>query len=229
MAFAKNQPRGPDGKWIPTGAAKKVRRSAKSKANKKAYQKKRRSKAITIDKASSRQHRGVGLEGLKKNFIPYARVSKKSATIGANTGTFLPGTNKRVVFGQYARIETVNKTTKVDSVLKKGYKKLAPEGTRRALVGEHIKKNVKLDNPALRYETAGTSSRNGIQARLGTSRKAGPTVTVRRGTHKRRKAESKAGIKRYDKQVNKKKKAPKSRPTRRKQAAAKSKRKKKNT
>ena len=226
MAFNPNQPRGADGKFIATGASK-LRRAARSRNNKRAYRRKR-SAPIRINKAASRQARGVGITGLKKNLIPYARVSKKSATVGANTGTFIPGTNKRVVFGQYARIETVNKTTKIDRGLKKLGAKIAPEGTRRALVGKHIRKNVKLDNPAIRYSTPGTRSREGIQARLGTSRKAGPTLIVRRGQHKRLQSQSKSGIKAYNKAVNKAKKQSKPRPTRRRQAAARS-RKKRNT
>lgn len=225
--FNPNQPRGADGKFIATGASK-LRRSARSAANKKKYRKRKRSAPLSVNKAASRQYRGVGLTGLKKNLIPYARVSKKSATIGANTGTFIPGTNKRVVFGQYARIETVNKTTKVESGLKKLGARLAPEGSRRALVGKHIRKNVKLDNPAIRYSTPGTSSREGIQARLGTSRKAGPTLIIRRGQHKRLRPQSKAGIKAFDKAVNAGKKQPKPRPTRRRQAAARKNRKRRN-
>ena len=228
MSFSASQPRGPDGRWIPTGAAR-VRRATRSKANKRAYNaKRRRTSPITVNRASSRQERGVGLTGLKKNFIPYARISKKSTTIGANTGTFIPGTNKRVVFGNYARIETVDKSTKLDRVASRVSSKLIPKGSRRALVGEHIKKHVKLDNPAIRYSTPGTASREGIQARLGTSRKAGPTITVRRGSHKRTRAQSKAGIKAYNKAVNKGKKVN-TRPTRRRQAAARKNRKKRNT
>lgn len=230
MSFSASQPRGPDGKWIPTGA-RKVKRATRSAANKRAYGntvRKKRSAPIKIDRAASRQARGVGLGGLKKNFIPYARLSKKSTTIGANAGTFIPGTNKRVVFGNYARIETVNKSTKLDRVASRVSSKLIPKGSQRALVGEHIRKNVKLDNPAIRYSTPGTASREGIQARLGTSRKAGPTITVRRGSHKRTRAQSKAGIKAYNKAVNKGKKVN-TRPTRRRQAAARKNRKKRNT
>ena len=226
MSYSPSQLRGPDGRWISTGA-KKVRRSTRSKANKAAYRKKKRSAPIRVDRAASRQARGVGLGGLKKNFIPYARVSKKSATIGANSGTFIPGTNKRVVFGNYARIETVNKSTAIDRAAKSAYGKIAPKGTRRALVGEHIRKNAKLDNPAIRYSTPGTASREGIQARLGTSRKAGPTIIVRRGTHKRTVSQSKSGIKRYTK-ATAGKKVSKPRPTRRRQAAARKNRRKSN-
>lgn len=201
MSFSASQPRGPDGKWIPTGT-RKVRRSKRSKANKRAYAKPRTA-PIKISKAASRQNRGVGLSGLKKNLIPYARVSKKSATIGVNTGTFLPGTNKRIVVGQYARLESVNKSGKVDQAAKSVYGKIAPKGSRRALIGNHIRKNAKLDNPAIRYSTPGTGSREGVQVRLGTSRKAGPTLIVRRGSHKPAIAGSKLAVKRYDQKTRK--------------------------
>lgn len=231
MSFNPRQLRGPDGRWISMGGGKKVRRAARSKANKSAYKKKkRRSSPITIDRAASRRQRGVGFSGLKKNFIPYARVSKKSATVGANTGTFIPGTNKRIVFGNYARLESTNRSNKVDAMLSKTFKKLAPKGTRRAAIGQHIKKNAKISNPAVRYSTPGTSSRHGTEIRLGTSRKAGPTLTVRRGTHKRSRAESRAGIAQYDRRMKtiQGKKVSKPRPTRRRQAAARKNRKRRN-
>lgn len=227
MAYNPRQMRGPDGRWISTGVKRSTRKS-RSRANKNAYRGRKRKRAFKIDKAASRQDRGVGFTGLKKNFIPYARISKKSATAGANTGAFIPGTNKRIVLGSYARIETVNKATAVDRALSRIGQKIAPKGTKRDLVGQHIRKNVKLDNPAIRYSTPGTASREGIQARLGTSRKAGPTVTIRRGSHKRTRAQSKSGIKAYNKAVNKGKKVN-TRPTRRRQAAARKNRKKRNT
>ena len=230
MGFVASQPRGPDGKWISTGASR-ARRAARSKSNKRKY-KSRYKKPMPkrIDRAAARRQRGVGVSGLKQNTIPYLRVSKKSATAGFNSGTFIPGTNKRIVIGNYARIETVNKASKVDALASKIGRKIAPKGTRRALIGQHIKKNAKLDNPAIRYATPGTSSREGIQARLGTSRKAGPTLIVRRGTHKRTQAQSKAGIKTYNKRMStiQGKKVSKPRPTRRRQAAARKNRKRRN-
>ena len=231
--YRPSQPRGPDGKWISTGAKKAVRRSTRSKQNKKKYAARRKPRNKTpfkIDKASSRQDRGVGVGGLKKNFIPHARISKKSVTVGFNTGAFVPGSNKRVVIGNYARIESVNKKGSLDKAASKVLKKLAPERSKRGAVVRHIKQNAKLDNPAIRYSSPGTASREGIQARLGTSRKAGPTIIVRRGTHKRTKAESKSGIKSYNKSMRtiQGKKVSQPRPTRRRQAAAKKNRKKRN-
>lgn len=232
MSYNPGQLRGPDGKWISTGA-RRVSRKARSKANRKAYAGRRatgRRKPFKIDKAAARQERGVGLSGLKKNTIPYARVSKKSATIGVNTGAFIPGTNKRIVLGNYARFETVNKKTAVDRAIGRVGSKLIPKGTKRDLIGQHIRKNVKLDNPAVRYSTPGSASRNGTEFRLGTSRKAGPTLIARRGQHKRTKAESKSGIKAYNKRMNTLagKRVAKPRPTRRRQAAARKNRRKRN-
>ena len=231
MAYNPHQLRGPDGRWISTGA-RKVSRRAKSKANKKAYagrRAKRNRKPIRIDRAASRQDRGVGIGGLRKNFIPYARISRRSATIGANTGTFIPGTDKRIVFGNYARIENVRRT-KGESALSKFAQRIAPKGTKRAAVAEHIRKNAKVSNPAIRYSTPGTGSREGVQARLGTSRKAGPTLIVRRGSHKRTRGQSKAGIAQYDQRMRSisGKKVSKPRPTRRRQAAARKNRKRRN-
>lgn len=227
--YNSGQLRGPDGRWISNGmGGKKVKRAARSRANKKAYAKARmkRKSPIKISTASGRQARGVGLTGLKKNLIPYARVSKRSATVGANTGTFIPFTDKRIAFGSYLRFETVKKITALDKLAKSAWDSVAPKGSSRALVGEHLRKNVKIDNPAIRYSTPGTGSREGVQFRLGTSRKSGPTLIVRRGSHKRTRNESKSGIKKYDKRMKTLTgtKVSKPRPTRRRQAAAKKKR-----
>lgn len=226
------QKRGPDGRWISTGA-RKVSRAKRSAANKAAYagrHAKKRTAPIKMNVAASRQERGVGISGLKKNFIPHARISKKSITVGANTGTFIPGTNKRIVVGHYARLESTNKKGRIDKAGSSVYRKLVPEGSKRDVIGKHIRKNAKFSNPAIRYSTPGTSSREGIQFRLGTSRKAGPTLIVRRGEHKRTRAESKSGIKQYDKRMKTLagQKASKPRPTRRRQAAAKKNRKRRN-
>ena len=230
MAYNPRQLRGPDGRWISNGlSGKKVTRAARSKANKKAYAKarqRRKAPPIKITTAAGRQARCVGVEGLRKNFIPYARVSKRSATVGANTGTFIPFTDKRIAFGSYFRFEDVKKKTGVDKLLSKAYESIAPKGSARALVGEHIRKNVKIDNPAIRYSTPGTGSREGVQFRLGTSRKSGPTLVVRRGSHKRTRTQSKAGIKKYDTRMRALSgtKVSKPRPTRRRQAANRKKR-----
>lgn len=222
------QLRGPDGRWISTGlGGKKLTRAARSRANKRAHAARRQvsTRILTIDKVASRQNRGVGVAGLEKNLIPYARISKRSATVGANTGTFIPFTNKRISFGSYFKFEDARKTTAVDRLAKSAWNSIAPKGSTADLVGRHIAKHVRVDNPAIRYSAPGTGSRNGVQVRLGTSRKSGPTLTIRRGTHKRKQSESKQGIKRYDTQMRKiqgkRVKDSKPRPTRRRQAAKK--------
>ena len=53
--------------------------------------------------------RGQGRSGLTKNFTPYVRVNKRSQTLGFNTGTVIPGTGKRLAFGNYIRLESTNK------------------------------------------------------------------------------------------------------------------------
>lgn len=222
------QRRGPDGRWIRTGASgRRISRAARSRTNKKAHAARRTvsTKILTIDKTASRRNRGVGVKGLEKNLIPYARISKRSATVGANTGTFIPFTNKRINFGGFFKVEDARKKTAVDRIAQSAWNSVAPKGSTVDLVGRHIAKHVKVDNPAIRYSAPGTNSRHGVQVRLGTSRKSGPTLTIRRGTHKRTQSESKSGIKRYDKQMSKiqgkRVKESKPRPTRRRQAARK--------
>ncbi len=215
------QLRGPDGRWISTGV-KKSTRAARSAANKKAFAGKKASpkkRVVSIQTASSRQGRGVGLTGLKQNTIPHLRISKRSTTVGVNSGTFIPGTNKRIVIGNYARIEHVGKT-KYDQRKESLLAKAMPKGSKRDLLGKHVKKHVKLDNPAIRYSTPGTSSRHGVQARLGTSRHAGPTLIVRRGKHKTSQPSSKSGVKNYNKRMDQiaGRKVSKPRPERRKSA-----------
>ena len=226
------QKRGPDGRWISTGT-RKVRRSVRSAANKKAYagrRTKKRSTPITINRAASRQQRGVGVSGLKNNFTPQVRISKKSVTIGANTGTYIPGTNKRIVLGHYARIESTNKSGRVDKLTAKVAGKITPEGSKRAALAKHIRKNVKLDNPAIRYAIQGKQGGRGIEARLSTSRSAGPSLIVRRGGHNPTVEQSKSGIRKYDKRMAtlSGRKVSKPRPTRRRQAAARKNRKRRN-
>ena len=49
--------------------------------------------------SSNPAKRGIGTSGARKNFIPYARINQKSTTVGGNTGTFIPFTNKNKSFG----------------------------------------------------------------------------------------------------------------------------------
>ena len=136
--------------------------------------------------------RGVGVKGLKANTVPYVRANKRSQTVGVNAGTILPGTNKRIVIGGYARIESTTRETAVDRALKARVATVAPKGSRRGKVVSALRKNLDIKNPAVR------ASAGGAQVRLGTSRGAGPTVIVRRGKHRTVQSKSKAGVQKYD-------------------------------
>ena len=87
MSYNPRQLRGPDGRWISTGA-RRVSRSARSKANKRAYagRRKKRSAPIRINRSASRRQRGVGVSGLKKNFIPYLSDRRRYMSIRSTEG-----------------------------------------------------------------------------------------------------------------------------------------------
>lgn len=140
----------------------------------------------------SKKARGVGVKGLKANTVPYVRANKRSQTVGVNAGTILPGTNKRIVIGGYARIESTTRETAVDRALKAKVAVIAPSGSRRGRVAGALRKNLDIKNPAVR------ASAGGAQVRLGTSRGAGPTVIVRRGKHRIPQTKSKTGVQKYD-------------------------------
>ena len=164
-------------------------------------------------RAPKRVNRGIGVAGAKRNFTPYIRVNKRSQTIGYNTGTIIKGTNRRIVTGKYVRIETTTKKTPLDTALGNVMKKVAPQGTKRGYTRDYFKKNVVVTNPAIRAVVG----RN-AEVRLGTSRKAGPTIIVRRGKHKISEQAAKRAIRRYDtnaRKLNSKKKVSKPRPQRR--------------
>lgn len=167
---------------------------------------KNREKAIAANiargrrtKSRSRRHyghdrtrRGEGIAGLKKNFTPYARLNKNSSTGGFNVGTIIPGMNKRIVIGGYARLEGTKRKTALDSLVSRNANKLMPKGTTAGAVRGFWNKNVFFDNPGVRVKMGGT------QARLATSRASGPTIVIRRGKHKVVEAKSFAGMKRYN-------------------------------
>ena len=140
----------------------------------------------------SKKARGVGVKGLKANTVPYVRANKRSQTVGVNAGTILPGTNKRIVIGGYARIESTTRETAVDRALKAKVAVIAPSGSRRGRVAGALRKNLDIKNPAVR------ASAGGAQVRLGTSRGAGPTIIVRRGKHRIPQSKSKTGVQKYD-------------------------------
>lgn len=160
-------------------------------------------------------NRGSGMRGLKTNFTPYARVNKRSQTVGVNTGTLIPGTGKRVAAGGYFRLESVSRTSKADKIVQRAMKRVFPTGSKRAQRLDFLKKNVSITRPSVRAKLGNA------QFRLGTSRGAGPTVIVRRGKHKTGAMKSTMGIKKYDSQIKKyeAKKTKKRQPRRRKAAA----------
>jgi hypothetical protein len=146
--------------------------------------------------SASPTKRGQGFEGLKRNFVPYARVNKGSGTGGFNVGTVIPGTGKRIVFGGYSRIETMNRKTAIDKMVSKGASKIMPHGTKRGGIRTFWNKNISFDNPTVRVKMKGG------EARLGTSRRHGPTLIFRSGRHKVVEARTFGGTKRYKRRMN---------------------------
>ncbi len=157
-------------------------------------------------------NRGIGVKGLKKNTIPYVRANKRSQTLGANAGTIIPGTGKRLVIGGYARLENTSKKNAVDKALANVGNSIFPRGTARGRAKKYFRENVTVTNPAMRAKVGGS------EVRLGTSRGSGPTVILRRGRHKVSQNAARKAIKRYDTQARKlnSKRQPKPRPQRRK-------------
>lgn len=154
--------------------------------------------------------RGVGTSGLSKNATPYARVNKRSQTIGINTGTIIPGTNKRIALGGYVRLENRNKNHNlIDRHISGALNRHAGKGTKAGTVRQFVNKNVHVDTPGVRVKLGGS------QARLGTSRGGGPTVIIRRGAHKVQLTKSQSGVRRYNKRVVAVTKLPKTRKARR--------------
>lgn len=147
---------------------------------------------------SSNVHsRGVGVSGLKRNATPYVRLNKRSGTIGANSGTVIPFTGKRIALGGYLRIENVNKSNNpIDRTRKRAVAKFAPKGSRAGAVRQWFNNNVTVTNPAIRANVGSA------QVRLGTSRGAGATLIVRRGKHKPVQSKSRQGVRQFDKSVN---------------------------
>lgn len=151
--------------------------------------------------------RGQGVAGLKKNFVPQLRLNKRSQTASAAAGTIIPGTHKRIVVGGYVRVENTGRKGAIDRALSKGISKAAPYNTKRGKAKTYLFKNVSVANPAIRANMAGG------QVRLGTSRGAGPTIIVRRGSHKTPLTQSRRGVKKFDTSSRKRRK--KKRPQRR--------------
>lgn len=136
--------------------------------------------------------RGQGYTGLRKNFTPYVRLNKRSQTIGYNTGTVIPGTGKRIAFGNYVRLESTNKRNNpVDRAFDKVSSRFATSG-KPAAVKRYFRDNVEIKNPAVRANIPGG------QLRLGTSRGGGMTLIARRGKHKALERKARSGVRKYD-------------------------------
>lgn len=177
---------------------------------------KARTASARVRRSGSRRHyssnvnkRGSGTSGLRKNFIPYIRVNKRSQTSGFNAGTVLPGTGKRLVLGGYVRLENTSRKGGIDKAISKAGMKAMPYGTKRGKVRTYLSNNVSVTNPAIR------ASVGKHQVRLGSSRGAGPTIILRRGKHPTPQKKSLAGIKRYDQRTRTVAKAKKRRAQRR--------------
>lgn len=159
--------------------------------------KKRASYMRNKGRAPKPANRGIGIKGLKQNFVPYARANKRSQTGGFNVGTIIPGTGKRIVIGGYTRLENTQKNGMIDVALGNIGAVVAPKGSKRRGIMDYFKRNVSISNPAVRARLGGA------EVRVGTSRGAGPTIIVRRGRHKTSQNASYKAIKRYDMQARK--------------------------
>lgn len=189
-----------------------ARKAALRKAQMAAVRAKRRAHlARNKGHAPKPENRGIGIKGVKQNFVPYVRANKRSQTGGFNVGTIIPGTRKRIVVGGYTRLENTHKHNFLDTALGSVSSKVAPRNSNRRKVMDFFKKNVTVTNPALR------ASIGKAEVRMGTSRGAGTTIVVRRGRHKVSQNASMKAIKRYDTHARKlnAKRAGKPRPQRR--------------
>ena len=140
--------------------------------------------------------RGIGVAGLQKNTVPYARINKRSWTVGVNTGTIIPFTGKRISFGGYVRVENRSrKNNPIDKAQSKIANRLARPGTKPGRARKWFNDNVVVQNPAVRANVGGA------QVRLGTSRNAGATVIVRRGNHKAVQRKTMQGVRKYDRRM----------------------------
>ncbi|AZS12554.1 head maturation protease [Mycobacterium phage DrLupo] len=208
MAYNPLQARDRKGRWVAKAGNAAFRGGAKALVGS-------GTKARPSSSSRSVKGRGKGVKGFKANFVPYGRVNKRSQTVGFNAGTVVTK-RKRVVVGAYARIESTTKHTTADKIAGKAASKVLPTTTRRGRAARAFKRNFSVNNPALRATIGGS------QARLSTSRGAGPTIVVRRGKHKTPQAKSAAGVQQYDNRMRaiagKKAAKVKKRPQRRKAA-----------
>lgn len=189
------QPRDWRGRWI---TSRGVHTNSEGKKVEGALGSARAYRLYAVNKSAAR---GAGFTGLKKNTVPYARISTGGTTVGVNAGTIIPGTGRRVVGGGYFKIEHVSqyKRQKVASdilltrqLVKMGMRKgvggqngLGPVATKYMSRAEKsaMRAGPKAASDLLaghRMDIAGGKA----QVRFTSTRKYNPTLTIRRGRHK---------------------------------------------
>lgn len=194
-------PRGPDGKWISTG--RRATRSHRPRNPTRSY--------VTLSTNPIRRTRGQGWAGLRANTVPYARVNVRGQTAGINTGTLIPGTHRRVAGGAYLRLEdTRRKTAPTRFAEAKGHQWLMTRSPK-------TRKVIRAVTPYLHNMRVSTTKQlrwgipnpgmhgkgvRGAEVRIGTSRRAGPTVIIRRGQTKTPAWKSAKGIQSYNRDIN---------------------------
>lgn len=208
MAYSPLQARDRKGRWVAKAGNAAFRGGAKALVG-------TGTKARPSSSTRTVKGRGSGVKGFKANFVPYARVNKRSQTVGFNAGSVV-SRRKRVVAGAYIRVESTTHHTTADKIAGKAANKVLPTHTKRGRAARAFKRNFSVNNPALR------ATHRNVEGRLSTSRGAGPTIVIRRGKHKTPQAKSAAGIKKYDTRMRaisgKKAAGVKKRPARRKAA-----------
>jgi hypothetical protein len=188
---------------------------------------KKNSRARILYKPTS--NRGVGIRGLKRNFVPYARLSTSGTTVGYNAGTIIPGRKKkrRIVTGAYFRVEHVDlygrqKVATSALIAKPKTKRLLKAFGLEKKVNDAIK-SAKENSPRKITDTIGGSRVDvgGAQVRVTSQRKFNPTITIRRGPHKVGYAKANKGIREFNNHISvlnakRDSKVRKARPQRRK-------------
>ena len=183
--------------------------------------------------------RGAGFTGLKKNTVPYARVSTGGTTVGINAGTIIPGSGRRVVAGGYFKLESATQYKRQkfasDLLLTRQLTKMA---VRKGIGGKNglgpiatkymsraERAGVRAGPKALSDTLAGHRmdiAGGKAQVRFTSTRKYNPTITIRRGRHKTSSNLSQKGTVTFNKHIEalnrKRDRGYKPRPQRRKAA-----------
>jgi hypothetical protein len=193
--FVFDQPRDWRGRWVTS------RGVVKNDKGKRVPSALGTSRAYKLYNPANASKRGVGISGLKRNTVPYARFSTSGTTLGFNAGTIIPGFHRRIVFGGYGRVEheDMYARQKVASnvllarsmggtVVRRffgGQAGLAPQMNK--YMSRAQKAAVRQGPKGLAEVLAGKRMDiNGgkLQARFTSTRKYNPTITIRRGRHK---------------------------------------------